>query len=129
MDSRIKLLFHPLIVIGVFLYASVHILRSFRIYIPHFINGYLTDIICIPIVLTLCITTIRLVKKDPNYWPTAEATLSLTFLFCILFELILPKINSVFTSDPGDILSYFIGLFIYYMLIHRGESSLHNKNK
>ena len=117
MDGRLKLLKHPFFLIGIGLYILVQYSRGTNHFLSPFINNYLTDFLCLPLVLIILTTIIRLLQKNANFWPSFEMVLSLTFLFIFIFEIILPNSGTAYTADIGDVVAYILGIALYYLLI------------
>lgn len=98
----------------VILYAGVRILRLMHIIIP-WINSYLNDILCLPIILSLVLFIIRKwIIRNTRYYLSIYHILFTAAYFSWVFEWYLPHHNSNFTADPYDILSYFLGGMIFY---------------
>ncbi|WP_243854665.1 hypothetical protein [Flavobacterium sp. 270] len=88
--------------------------------LPSFINNYVNDFLCLPIILGGISFAIRRLKKDPFF------RLPLVFIICFAayysfyFEYYLPQINPRYTSDWIDVALYFLGGFVYFF----GENKL-----
>ena len=119
MDSRLEILKTPFFILAAVTYLMVHIARQTNYVLPEIVNSYLTDLICLPVVLVVITAIIRVITHNNLFWPSIEMTLTLALLFTILFELILPNLSPNFTADVGDILSYFLGIFLYFIFIDK----------
>jgi hypothetical protein len=96
------------------LYGIVRILRAKHIIIP-WINGYLNDGLCLPIILPVILWGIKKWKiKKGEYSFTIYHILFAAGYISYIFEFYLPKHNSHFTADPWDIFCYFLGGIGYY---------------
>lgn len=74
-----------------------------------FLDGYLNDYLCFPLVLSLILMETRYVKKDQN---VQLPLISIVFLFLYwsaYFEWYLPQHNPRYTADYIDILMYALG--------------------
>ena len=92
--------------------------KVFGIFIP-FINSYLDDVLCFPIVLTFGLAVYRAVDKQYTLTP---AHLIITFVvYSVYFEWYLPQISDIATSDAWDLLAYAIGLTIYGYFINKTD--------
>jgi len=119
MDGRLKLITNSYFIGAILLYVTIQMLRTYQISTPTLINNYLTDFLCLPIVIVFSTIGIRFLKRDKNYWPSLEMVLSLGLFFSIVFELVLPRISQSFTGDAGDMIAYFVGIVFYYLIIHK----------
>lgn len=91
--------------------------RSFlQISIPDWLLFYGKDFLCMPIVLTICLTAVRFLKKDQSINLTLFTVLSLCTFYSIYFEAYLPKVHSRYTADLLDVIMYFSGGFLFYFL-------------
>lgn len=115
----LRRLFHPLFLLSVSLYIGVRLWRLSEFSIPSSINGYVTDLVCMPIILTLCLIGVRVLKKVPHYELNAVQIFSMTAFYAILFEYYLPSSNSIYTADFFDVIAYFTGATIYYFVFQQ----------
>ncbi|MFD0796245.1 hypothetical protein ACFQZJ_02140 [Maribacter chungangensis] len=84
---------------------------SFPLYHP--INNYLNDLLCMPIVLKLCQYAVRSIKRDEHLNIPVKLSVTVTILYAIYFEVLLPKFNDRYTADFIDVILYFIGLVFF----------------
>ncbi|HZH70529.1 MAG TPA: hypothetical protein VFD80_08775, partial [Flavobacteriaceae bacterium] len=85
---------------GIFL--VIYTLQKFQISIPLWINNYVNDFLCMPVVLSICLAAIRTLKKDNKLLLPLSAIVSLTVFYAIYFEYYLPKVNPRYTADWLD---------------------------
>ena len=107
-------LFDRFFIIASGCYGLVRLARLNLYHIPDWINGCLSDLVCMPIVLTLSLIGVRILKRLPKYQLTAPMIFGLTAGYAIYFEWILPSTSALYTRDSLDVLSYFIGAVIYW---------------
>lgn len=81
-----------------------------------FIHNHLNDILVIPIVATICLHTIWILKKDYSIRLGVFSLVSLAILYSFFFELYLPDHNSRYTGDLWDVICYFTGAVMFYIL-------------
>lgn len=81
------------------------------------LNHYLADLVCIPIVLYLSVSILRIFKRDATFELSKLMVLFAVIYFSFLFELVLPFISNKYTSDWFDVLCYFIGGGIYVLIL------------
>ena len=117
MPNRMKSpIFSPFFSISVFLYLIVRISRYGFFDLPVFINSYLTDFLCMPIILTLSLVGVRWIKKIPEFILSPVMIFGMTGFYALLFEVILPQYSSKYTQDPIDFILYFCGALLYWFL-------------
>ena len=78
------------------------------------IDGYLDDILCIPIILYLWNWEKRLFLRDKKYAIPLLESFVLTVVLALLFEFIFPRLSSGFTYDPYDFLAYGLGYILHW---------------
>lgn len=110
-----KPLFDRLFIIALLAYAFVRLARLNLYAIPDWINSYLSDLVCMPIVLTLALVGVRFFKRLPQYQLTSGMVFGLTVGYSIYFEWALPGASSAYTADGLDVLFYFIGATVYWV--------------
>ena len=96
-------------------------LRSTDLELPFFIKKHLTDLICLPIILTICLVGVRVIKRLPNYTLTPFMIISMTVFYAVLFEYLAPLNNPNQIGDWIDALVYCIG-GVGYLFIQRRVS-------
>lgn len=109
----------PLIYVSILLFTVNQIIeRVFNYYIP-FIHSYLDDLLCIPIVLGFGMQILQWIHplKDLYFLDRVSILISVIF-YCILFEGILPIMNSaIYTADWIDVVMYSVGAILFYKLV------------
>ncbi|MET3035576.1 hypothetical protein ABXT08_05715 [Chryseobacterium sp. NRRL B-14859] len=100
--------------LGLSVWAAILLLRKNGIYIP-VINGYFTDFITVPM---YCYLIEYIMNNIMGYhWkPDLKFVLTSVVYLSFLFEVICPGLSKVFTGDIIDVLAYFVGGMIYYLL-------------
>lgn len=88
----------------------------YEIALPRWIRFYVNDFICMPIVLTICLKAVHLLKKDTVIRLSLFPILSLTLIYSIYFEMYLPTVEPRYTADILDVLMYFSGSLLFYFL-------------
>jgi FtsH-binding integral membrane protein len=79
-----------------------------------------------PIVITIITITIRFLPDKKYFWPSNEMVFTLTFIYALVFEIILPALSKTYTADYFDILAYGGGLLLYFTTISHGENTKSN---
>ena len=98
---------------GLFL---LNLLMLKRFQLPTFFSSYLNDLLCLPVVLGICHFLIANFSKNKQLKISLFSCLSLAALYSIYFELYLPEVTERYTADPVDVLAYFTGAIVFYML-------------
>ncbi|MGB7395224.1 MAG: hypothetical protein WA913_12600 [Pricia sp.] len=86
--------------------------------LPLWINFYVNDFLCMPIVLFLCRYVIRMLKSDATLPLPFGPVIALTLLYAIYFEGLLPEYNPRYTGDVFDVLLYFLGSGFFLIVQH-----------
>lgn len=109
------LLFKNLIIFC-FLGTLVYLLQFFNVKLPLLVNNYLNDFLIIPIVLSLSLLVLRLIRKDSSFTISISIILYVFFFYSVFFEYYMPKISTRYTSDMVDVLLYFLGGVWFWVL-------------
>lgn len=115
-SKGLKALYFPLFCLTA---MTVYGLQKMSISLPEWTNNYLNDFLCMPIVLFIGQFTIRKLKRNNILrlpWPLI---LTLTLFYSIYFEYYLPGINSRYTADFLDVILYFLGSALFYVMENR----------
>lgn len=101
-----------------FLYAATRYCRIQPIEFPSFIAFHFTDLLFIPMQLTICLVTVRLVKRDKRICIPVFLVFTITGLMAVLFEWYLPVYKGSLqqTADATDVLMYFIGAVCFLFI-------------
>lgn len=119
MGARIRnIKLHPQLAAAIVIYLGVQIARRMDLPIPELLNSYLTDLLCIPILLGLSrIVLISLRGTRQSFLDKYKIGFAFVYV-CIVFEFWLPSHNAIYTSDIIDILCYGIGAIVFYKYQH-----------
>ncbi len=109
----------PLFLISILLYIVVHYCRNQGILLPEYMNSYLTDFLCMPIILTFCLLGVRFFKKLPEFQLSVTMIVGMTAFYAVLFEFVLPNSNNQYTVDPIDVVMYTAGAVLYYFIFRK----------
>ncbi|MDR6967227.1 hypothetical protein J2X31_001234 [Flavobacterium arsenatis] len=107
------------IAFGIFLF--IYLARWFHLQLPQWMYSYVNDFLCLPIVLHITLVVIRYIKKDTSILLNWYHIISIAFLFTVYFEWYLPKNNSRYTADWVDVLLYFLGGFLFFVLQRKDD--------
>ncbi len=100
--------------IGVFL--CVQSLKQLAITKPDWVFNHINDFLTIPLVATLGLHAVWWIKKDKSIRLPIFTIFSLVLLFSIVFEYYLPQYSYRYTDDIWDVICYFFGGIVYYLL-------------
>tara|TARA_R110000850_G_scaffold277058_1_gene421933 strand:- start:177674 stop:178039 length:366 start_codon:yes stop_codon:yes gene_type:complete len=119
------LLKKPLIIFMFAAALAVYLLQWRQVPLPSLINNYLNNLLCMPVVLTVCLALLQLIKKNYTLTIPIFVIASVTFYYSVYFEWYLPKVNTRYTADVIDVFLYILGAVIFYYLqkywVHKKE--------
>ncbi|NNC82547.1 MAG: hypothetical protein HKN79_03140 [Flavobacteriales bacterium] len=96
---------------------SVHLLVRFSEHSsPEWINSYLGDLLCMPILLSFTLLVLRYVTRLPRFVLGPMHILVSVIYVSLVFEWLLPHCFYRYTSDPIDVGMYVLGARIYLLL-------------
>ena len=96
----------------------IYMAQQFSFALPVILNNYVNDFLCMPIVLKICQYAVRQLKSDENLQLPILLAFTLSLLYALYFELLLPKFNTRYTGDWVDVAMYAFG-FLFFMTIER----------
>lgn len=114
-----KILKSPILLLLCSIALLVYLARWTDISLPSWISLYLNDILCMPIILSLSLAIVRIIKKEPFVYAPTPAIIGLAFFYTVYFEWYLPKINERYTGDLIDVGLYFIGATLFFLFQKR----------
>lgn len=98
------------------LYALQAYTKLQNISTPIFISSYFSDLLALPLILSVSLFLLRKLKRLPYLYLT-NGMLAFTLLYTsILFEWILPQFNTKYTADFFDVIFYVLGTVIFYFI-------------
>ncbi len=119
MKHPAQLLRNPIFVVSCLLFWINLILeKGFNIFIP-WVNSYLDDLLCMPVLLTLSLFLLNMAYRTLFVWGFKPWYIVLAVIqISIIFEIILPAISATYISDPWDVLAYATGAWVHYQWIN-----------
>ena len=87
--------------------------------VPSLVDFYLTDVLCLPLVLGLVLGAQRLWSADREGKLPLWHGVSAVIIYSVYFEVLLPRWNEQAIGDPLDGLSYLLGWLIFEIFINR----------
>lgn len=92
-----------------------------------FLDGWLNDLLCIPILLELVQVSMQLIIRKNYVLNKFQVIISI--IYCsLLFEYFLPIYSNTFCSDPIDVICYLIG-GIFWKFILNKQQIKNSKNR
>lgn len=108
-----KSLLQPYFIIITCMAATVYLFQITAVPIPPLVNNYLNDLLCLPIVLTICLVIARIIKQEKSLTLSNFEIFSLFMLYSILFEIIFPRYYPRYTADFWDVILYGFGVICF----------------
>jgi hypothetical protein len=105
-----RILYGLMVIAAVIIYYR----QSAKLFLPCYVDDYLNDLLCMPLVLGLLLSTIRYLKNDSSFQFSKSFIAGLALYYSVYFEYYLPGVNARYTADPIDVLLYFLGVFLFY---------------
>lgn len=96
--------------------SLIYVAQKLSVKLPSFINNYVNDFLIIPIVLTTCLYILRGSKNNKYYQIPLGVIVYICVLYSVLFEFVLPKYYIRYTVDVLDVVLYFAGGFVFFVL-------------
>lgn len=109
-------LLHAYVLLSFGAFLTVQSLKFLSISGPNWIFHHLNDFLLIPMVATLGLHVVWLLKKDRTIRLNGFTILSLVVLFSVVFEYYLPQQDARYTADVWDVVCYSLGGLVFYML-------------
>ncbi len=105
-----------LLFVAAILYSVQLLFKLNQLYLPYLINGYLADVLCLPLLLTTVVWTIRKVKSLPFFILNWKMILFAWLYISLVFEYLLPMNSTRYTADIFDVAAYFAGGLLFFIL-------------
>ncbi len=118
-NCGMSILKNPIFISLFSLAVLVHLTKLFGFSLPNSLAFYLNDLLCMPIVLSLCLAAVRWLKKDGHIYIPWVAIILITLYYSFHFEWLLPKFMSRYTADLIDVGLYFVGALLFYVFQKR----------
>lgn len=107
---------HWYVFLSLMAFIGVQSLKFFSFTNQNWIFHYLNDFLVIPMVATLSLHAVRLIKKDNKIRLNIFTIISLVALFSVVFEFYLPKQSYRYTGDIWDVACYILGGLVFFIL-------------
>ena len=101
------------------IYLLIKTLQLSGVDIP-IVHDYFADLLCIPIVLSICLALLQLLYSKYKYRRLELSKVVFAVIYvAIVFELFLPFYSSTYTGDIIDVAAYCIGGVIFQLTINK----------
>lgn len=107
---------HFYAVLSLVVFLFVQSLKYFSVTASNWVFNHLNDFLTIPLVATLCLYCVWLIKKDKSIRLNSFTILSLVIFYSVVFEYYLPTQSYRYTGDIWDVACYFLGGAVFYFL-------------
>lgn len=102
----------------------IHVAQQVSFVLPSWINNYMNDFFCMPLVLFVCQYAVRKIKSNRGLRLPLSLIFSVTLYYAIYFEYYLPKVSPRYTGDPVDVILYFSGSLFFYFMENRAPKAV-----
>lgn len=92
------------------------LLLKLPVQLPEFFSSYFNDLLCMPVVLSICLFIIQKIFREEEIRISLFSAFSLAVLYSVYFEIYLPEVTTRYTADVVDIVMYFTGALIFWLV-------------
>ena len=107
-----RLIYFPVFIVALTIYLCQHL----GLPLHWLVNNYVNDFLCLPLVLGTLSFFIRYLKKDKNFQFPLVFVLILASYYSFFFEYYLPKVSQRYTADWIDVVLYFAGAMLFFLV-------------
>ena len=107
---------HIYVFLSSLLFIGVQSLKFLSVFVPNLIFNHLNDFLLIPMVATISLHGVWMIKKDNSIRLNTFTIFSLVVLFSFVFEYYLPRQSDRYTGDIWDVVCYVMGGMVFYIL-------------
>ena len=107
---------HIYVFLSLVVFLGVQTLKFLSIPGPSWVFHHLNDFLAIPMIATICLHAVWWMKNDKSIRLDIFSILTLVILFSISFEYYLPQHSYRYTGDIWDVVCYFLGGVVFYIL-------------
>ena len=102
--------------VSLLLFIVVEFFKYCNFQLPNLFLSHLNDLLTIPLVATLCLHGVWIIKSDRSIRLNSFSILSLVAMYSFYFEYYLPGQSHHYTGDIWDVVCYLCGGIIFYLL-------------
>jgi len=114
-----KVLKHPVFLLMCSIALFIYVAKLSNIILPTWLRFYANDFLCMPIILSVCLASIRYWKKNINLYIPGYVVFLVTAYYNFHFEWLAPQLFGRYTSDWVDVLLYAFGALLFYVFQKR----------
>lgn len=114
-----SILKHPLFLFISAVAIAIYLAKLGDVPLPNWMYFYLSDLLCMPSVLSVCLAIVRIAKNNTFLYIPPGAIIALTAYYAMYFEWVLPQYNTRYTADIIDVALYSIGSILFYVFQKR----------
>lgn len=94
----------------------IQLILKFNSILAHsWINQYLADFLCLPVMLAMATILIRKIQNRPDFELNSWMICGVWIYVSLMFEAVLPSFSKRYTTDLFDVGMYAIGGMVYYL--------------
>lgn len=108
-------------------YGTVLMMKRSEMVLWEFTASYLTDLLCLPILLSLTLIIVRRWFRGRVKHLTSAQVIFVWIYLSVVFEWVLPKFSPRYVSDPLDVIFYALGgmvFLIFQSKFFKGQADL-----
>ncbi len=111
------------------LYLAIRSLAWFDLFDSPFLQNHLADLCAMPVVLGLCLSLLKIIRKNHKEKLPIIFVISLTLYWSFYFEWWLPKKSILYTADYWDVVTYALGagIFLIWQRAHLNQQTQPNE--
>ncbi|MFD1615003.1 hypothetical protein [Gelatiniphilus marinus] len=109
-----NILKHPIFIGVCTLALAIYLAKISHVNLPNWVFFYLSDLLCMPFVFSLCLVVVRLINKDNTLLIPLGPIIALTVFYAMYFEWLLPQYIARYTADIIDVFLYIAGAGLFY---------------
>lgn len=110
-------------IVSIIIGSLIYVAQKLSVKLPFIINNYVNDFLIIPIVLTVCLFILQWSRNDKSFQISLGVVFYICVMYSVLFEFVLPKYYIRYTADVLDVVLYFAGGFVFFVLQKKDSST------
>ena len=110
-------------IVSIIIGSLIYVAQKLSVKLPFIINNYVNDFLIIPIVLTVCLFILQWSRNDKSFQISLGVVFYICVMYSVLFEFVLPKYYTRYTADVLDVVLYFAGGFVFFVLQKKDSST------
>jgi hypothetical protein len=107
---------------------TIYLMQRLSLPLNSFINNYVNDFLCLPLLLGAMTFVIQRLKNDNSFQFSIGFVVFLAGYYSFYFEYYLPGVNSRYTADWIDVILYFSGGFVFFFSEKQKTKDFRHRN-